>query len=296
MALMRTANVGQIRNAAVPVRLEDDYLKGAGNGVLALFDVAYDKSYNGFSSGSNPDDGDVIKDLAGKGNGSINLYGDGEMPTLNGKTFDWSGVDTVGSTIDFPSAIAEHIAQQANQYFMVMGYFRMPTEADWLTAGALNQSMFCFTTAGGGFGAEPDLLTLYMLVSGGLTRLRTARWVSAGSYEIMNAVPVSSWYNAICQVAYYRTAAGPTLRVRGPNGVVMGSVQTSVPGKNTNALTGKELHVGVGPSWYSGSFTNARKFGFVRMAIEDLEASGRNPLKVLNDDWSRWLRRNRPAV
>jgi len=298
MAQMLTLKCGSITNPAVPTIYKDQYLNGAGAGALALWDTAYAGSYAKAATASAPVAGDVIRDLAGKGDGVVSLIGAAptggqtKMPAYAGGGFDFSGLTHVGSEIAFPSVIAEHIRAQANCYFLEMIYVRLPTQAQWIAAG--NQGripLACFTDSPTGSATQSELADIFMSYNGTSCKLN-AFIASGASYVLVSSADMlSSEFGQLVQVSVYRTAAGVFLRHRS---AARFDVKTNASvTKPSLSLVGRKWHIGLGNAfWSAATFPiGMQNLRFYRGAMEDLETSGRDPVAVLDADWTRTVAR-----
>ncbi len=286
---MLVLKTGPITNADVPVVYQDLFLRDFAGGVLSLFDTAYAGSY----AGGSPANGAVVKDISGvTGDGVVNRIGavsGTQLPTFAGGGFDFSGVDTVGGTVDMPSAIAEHIAGQTNGYFLLMGYVRFPSNADWAaTVTSTSQPIWSFATEANGWQSGAELAMLHMANPSGVGPRLSVQIANGASYQGITYVPTVRDFGNVCQVAVYRTASGAYLRVQSPT---FTTVMTAAAGaKTTKSFTGRKWHLGIGSAFWPTQMTAMKNFRLYRGAAVDLEAAGiSDPTAALNADCLRRL-------
>lgn len=279
-------------DTSLPILRRDTLLEGANNGVLWVFDIASRYSY---AAQAAPANGAVVKNLDETGNDGTVVVQTGDAPSFSGGGIDLSGTTKVGNYINGPSAAAASIWGSANQYFVVCGYFRLPTSADWSTTTSLELLKFApagvdtYTTAA-------ELVTVFMTTS---KQISMRRQTSAGTAGVaISLAPNASDYGAVVQLAFWRDATGNFARLKSSNGTVL---QSAAVGSNNTvnfaALTPKLGYPGgFGGQGLGVTLTAANqagvKFRVYRGFVENLVTSGRDATTVLNDDYARVIARS----
>lgn len=281
MLVFTTSGISTAPNLSALRR--DPLLSGDNGGVLYISDFAFPWSY---SPGA-PTSGKIIRDLSEQRDGTYLLTG-GQTVTHAGGGLDYSAA-TVKNNVELipASALAAVFAQQ---YFLFSAYFKLPAKADWKTEGgmcALVQS----SPSDNGFQATPDLLTIGMAAP---NILRFYRQRDATNQDANFLTVDDSQFGTVCQVAYWRNAAGKGARIRNAGTTVL---QTGAAGtNNTQDFSGQTLKIGMPPGFWgsplAGSDLNARKYRHYRTFLENLAVSGRDPVAVLDADLARVLTRN----
>jgi len=172
-----------------------------------------------------------------------------------------------------------------NAYFMVVAYYKMPTAANWNPSNGFAQ-MFSSQTSNG-FYSDPEPLS-FAQIQGNLaaTRQRNAVGILR---DTLTLTPTAAHFGKMCQVAYWRNADGQGFRMKSADG----EVSTSLPVNAENVSD----YTGLAPVWgdartsangpLNADVKKALKFREYRGWLENLAASGRDPLTVLNNDWTR---------
>lgn len=266
----------------------DPVLADDNGGVKFLFDFA---TTVGWPDQDAPVNGDTIKNIATT-TGLMTL-GNGSMNITSGQTvaFAGGGVDFTGLTSDpvevvGPAGALTSIYDAANDYFLMCCYMKMPSSTDWNKSASL-APIFCATTASNGYVSEADLFTLSMQLTGPALNLR--RQTNGATIQTLDFTNLTNVYGRVCQIAVWRDASGVFIRVKSAAGEATAS--TAVGSNNAGDFSAKQPRWGV-----PGSFNNlatltehraTHKTRLYRGWIEDLTASGRSPLTVLDADWAR---------
>lgn len=256
-----------------------------------LFDLDFSWCYPGGALATRPaqgtpTNGQTIYDIAERVDGYYPAPSSAlePKPTYAGGGFDFSVCTRNPIGVKGPDDAWDPIESATNAYFLVCGYYRMPSSSDWKPSGGFLQ-MFSSAPANGFYISQPDPLIITQ-ISGGL---RAVRQRALGSFDQLNLTPTSAHYNKMCQVAYWRNSEGQGFRMKSVDGEV-----------STAASVGVENSVdysGIRPTWgdarepangpYSTEDAKASNFRSYRGWLEDLSVSGRDPLTVLNADWDR---------
>lgn len=297
-------NSGPIESTAIPLWVPDRLLHGANGGVMGLFDLSYAPCFAGAETDRAPLAGEAIKDIAKMlidgsqsattFNGAVDMDFEGGLPSYAGNGFDYSTATIIGSTVSIPN-IAEHVTAQTNQYWYQCLYGRFPTKAEWITGGGI-RPISAYTTHASGFQAEPDLLTIAMVTSGGVPFFRAVRTTSAGVYEQLQFTPYDAHFydplhsSNIFQALWWRDASGVGFQLRTDAGGIQ-SVTGAVGVKTTQNLAGKKWRSGLGRSFWPGAPSAAARFRLHRGWTEDTELSGRDARTEADQDWKRVMAR-----
>ena len=267
---------GTTTDTAKPILRKDAMLKTDVNGgVKFLFDLGNLPGY----PGGNPVNGTVIPDLSDHADGVAEVSA-GQAVAYLGGGFDYEGVTAINNDIKAPSSCLASIYAASNQYFMKVAYRKLPLLADWPSTTSL-MSILADNTATSGYTTVPDLLTIGL---GNAPNISARRQTSVGAADTLTMNADANMYGQVCQIAFYRTAAGQTLRVKSALGT---KTATAAVGSNNSAnFSACE------PRWgfigQSGALTpaNSTKQRSYRGWIEDLALSGRDPVTVLDKDFT----------
>lgn len=274
-------------DTSLPIAVRDALITGSNSGVRFLFDLAFPWSYPGGPlagrpAAGAPANGAAIYDMAGRANGTVSL-GAAPNPSYAGGGFDFTGVGT-GQVVLTPNDALASIWSAANQYFMVVSYEKLPTSGDWFSGSGLS-SHACATSVSTGYQTEADLVHMAQNNNGaGAPQFQTRRQTNGGSTtENLQVTPNANVYGQMCQVAYWRNAAGQGLRIKSALGTLSGT--SAVGSNNTGNFSAKQFRWGAPISFASTG--NSTKRRLYRGWIEDLSLSGRDPATVLDADWAR---------
>lgn len=271
----------------------DPLLSGDNGGVKFLFDFA---SRTGWPDQDAPVNGDAVKNIATTP--GLMTLGDGAMNITSGQTvaFAGGGVDFSGLTNDpvevvGPVGSLQSIHDAANDYFLMCCYMRLPSSADWNSTTTLAPFFCCTSSQNGWTTPEADLLTVAM---GGSSPNLTMRRQTAGATNVSVSInALESFYGQVCQIAAWRNAAGAGLRVKSALGEQIATAAVGV--NNSENFSGQLPRWGVPISFNNLSTGQSleaahratHKTRLYRGWIEDLSASGRNPVSVIDADWTR---------
>jgi hypothetical protein len=274
---------GVSSDTTLPIQRRDRLLVNDNGGVLFLADLAYPWSY----PGGTPIDGAVVRDIAERGtDGSIKA---GTGIAYAGGGLDFSNVTTSGNHLVIPASVAAALwgGGTGAQYFMVCIYLRLPVLAEWQTGTTPVLLPFIDW---GQYTTGPDLLMLSMYHNpAGIIQVRrqTAIGVQAGCRE----KPAAGDYGGFAQLAYWRNASGTGSRLRTANGVV--SASGVVGANNTVDFSAQTGMFGIDSGrWWDGTRAQTKgQWRAYRTWIEDLSVSGRDPVAVLDADYTRTVGR-----
>lgn len=271
----------------------DPVLAGDNGGVKFLFDLP---SSLGWPDQDAPLSGDVIKNIATTpgimelGNGSMNIIS-GQAVAFTGGGFDFTGLTNHPAEVVGPAGALASIHSADNDYFLMCCYMRLPSSTDWNTTNTLAPFFCCTSSQNGWTTPEADLLTVAM---GGLSSNLTMRRQTAGATNVnVSITALDNFYGQLCQIAAWRNAAGAGLRVKSALGEQMAIAAVGV--NNSENFSGQLPRWGVPISFNNLSTGQSlqaahratHKTRLYRGWIEDLSASGRNPLSVIDADWAR---------
>jgi hypothetical protein len=242
-------------------------LEGDGGGTLILADLATPYSWPSLAA---PVNGAAVLDLAEVGDGSVVLTGTGV--TYAGGGWDFNGLTGGDCFVQSPAGCLSSIWAGA-QYFMVTTWAKLPAEADWPTALPIQT---LFQTAVTDNTAGPDMLTLNLAAG---NRVEARRQTALGTVVNTFVFADAAIWGQVCQIAFWRNAAGVGLRVRSAIGQKQAVGAVGVNNVANFGLT--RAQAGSPPAF--GSFIKGR---FYRFGVENLETSGRDPGTVLNTDFA----------
>lgn len=273
----------------------DPLLTGAKGGVRCLFDLDFGWCYPGGPietrlPAAAPGGGQVVYDMTRRANLQARVPATGPGPVYAGGGFDFSAITYNDAGVRAPDAWASIYAAD-NDFFLWVGYFRMPVQADWNAAGSYI-SMFASGAAANGFASEPDPLTIAQF-SG---KLVAARQTGVGSAPAIEVIPTAEHYGKVCQIAYWRNTGGIGLRLVPLADPTKAVVATGAVGNNNAAdFSACLAQWGVPRAWNGAPMSVAQQAAsntrLYRGWIEDLTISGRDPIAVLNADLQRVLDR-----
>lgn len=284
--LLKSANV------ATAVGLEkfrrDAALVGDNGGVKFLFDLP---STAGWPGQDAPVAADVIPNVATTtglmiiGDGAFDIAA-GQAISFAGGGFDFSALTADPAVVKAPSGALQSIWDAANDYFMVVGYFQLPTSGDWNTSVTL-APMFCCTDGANGYATpEADLLTIAQ-ASGGILSFR--RSTASGVATATTIAVAAGAFGNLAQISFYRDSSGAHGRLRTATTDQITTVDAG--GNNSGDFSLKRARWGVPGSFNAlpgvAAHLNAANHRLYRGWIEDLSISGRDPTTVLDADWAR---------
>lgn len=281
--------------AAKPLR--DQLLAGHNDGVRFLFDLDFSWCYPGGASSGRPAAGapaagQAIHDIAERANGSYLRQGSTPVANYAGGGFDFSPITKNPFGVKGPTDAWDTIHSAPNRYFLWVGYYRLPSEADFNSSNS-NIDLFGNTPNNGTYITNIDPLALFQIQPASQKLLVIRRQIAVGASpanaSLLELAPTSDHFGTMCQIAYWRNESGQGFRVKSVDSEL---VSTASVGAET-ALD----FSGLGPVWgvpitpdngpLEAGYLNATNYRLYRGWLEDLGMSGRNPLAVLNADWQR---------
>lgn len=280
---------------AAEVRRRDNLLIGAGGGDLFLGEFGLDYCYDQTNPAPNAK---AVVSANESGNNAAMAVSSGSV-AYTGHMLDFTGVTAAGGGyLQLPASVSASIwgAGAGLQYFLAMFYAKLPTAAEWVgSTGAADAigPLLSFATETNGFQGGADLLTI------GMTRFSTLvayRQRSLVALDSLSVQPAEGDYGSICQLAFWRNAAGQGFRIKklgsGASAVLTTAAVGAVNGQDFSAR-GPRLGISTA-FWYptlNNSHATAKKFKVTRPYFENLQTSGRDPVTVIDADWNRMLAR-----
>lgn len=260
--------------------VRDAYLRNSNNGVKFLFDLSFPFSYpggslSGRSAAGNPANNAVIGDISENSNGRF--VKDTSIVTYTSGGFDFSAVAHPEVTfIEAPNTTLSTI--QAQQYFMIMIYMKIPTLANINTQGGIH----LFFGSSRGYSIDPDL-GLMCFNGSSQNQIGFRRETAIGTAATINNSCVGH-NGQMAQVAVWRNATETGMRIKSVAG---GSTLNSAATGINNTLNFSNLTPMFGSVYQYYGNSMARSYRIYRGAIENLALSGRAPIAVLDEDWTR---------
>jgi hypothetical protein len=257
---MLTIKTNAVSTATLPTLKRDAMLDNANNGVRFLFDLPFGFCWPDQDA---PANGDAVIDVAERANGSYIATGTGV--TFAGGGFDYTSLTGGKGYVAGPTDALDAISA-GSRYFMAASYMRLPSTADFaITSGSVAS---IFQAAATNYTAGADMVMIDINTSYAIEFRRQ----TSGSTWVGTPSPVNvpeTLRGRMCQIAVWRNAAGVGLR-------------TIVGSNNAASFAGLSPKWGATPGY--GSILKSRLY---RGWVEDLSVSGRTPLTVLDDDWTR---------
>lgn len=276
---------GAITDLSIPPLLRDSLLAGANSGIRFLFDLANAYSW----TPGTPVQGKAVKDMA-------EISADGLINTTGGTLANsGNGIDFTGSSaracLSAPASVLADL--WADQEYILCGYWKLPVIGNFPGAGGGQNTTMLTAEAGNSehYGTSAEIV-MAAWDMGAVGRLKFTRpiAVSTTGAEQINA-DMTSHAGLLTQIAMWRTATAWNCRLKSSAGTTLGT-QNTTNVKSTGNFSAKELHWGM-----SGSFgvqvTNSARTGLrlYRGFVENTKRSGRPPLTVLDDDYTRTVAR-----
>jgi hypothetical protein len=255
------------------VRHDASILPGDNGGVRFAFDLAFPYSWPTMGLGTN---GALVRDTAEVGDGSLQRTGSGTV--YSGGGFKYASLTGGDDFVQAPSGCLSSIWADS-QFFLVCGWYLMPTQSNWRTGSGVNSF---FHTSVDAYTAGADLVTLGESINNQITARRQTN--GSSTIETINLTANSNIWGQVCQVGYWRNAAGTGLRVRSALGQLLGT--GAVGANNTGNFSATQPKWGATPAF--NSFVNG---GLYRGFIEDLRLSTRNPIETLDKDFTGVMER-----
>lgn len=269
-------------NTALPILRRDPILDGDGGGVSFMFDTAFSWCVPATA----PLNGTVIRDISETGDGEFNLTA-GQTMAYAGGGFDFS------SLTNDPAEVVGGVGSLAgiysgNQYFMVVGWFKLPISSDWKPDIGLT-TMFETTANGAGYTVASDMVTIGQINS---PSLNFRRQTNGSTHDVMSISPALH-YDRVAQIAFWRNAAGQGARLRSAGGTT--SAAAAVGSVNSGNFSTRRPRWGVPTAFNNLNDGNptvaavhraATNMRLYRGWVENLEVSERDPVTVLDADYA----------
>lgn len=277
----------------------DPLVEGDSDGVRFIWDLAFPYSYPGGpkprSAAGNPANGALIYSAATKGNDSALtasvVLQSGQTLTYAGGGFDFNSLTTGPDYIEGPGDFITDITTTVNgatQRYLACMYLKVPASGDWNTYAGTVMTLLSFANSGSNYTNSAELFMIDESVNNG-KRFEARRQNSAGTIDgIMSLDPTSANYGLLGQLAFYRTASLCGFRLRTVNGIIL--VTAAVGSNNSVSLTGLKSKWGITPAFARTTLSDhgtAKNFRIYRGFLENLARSQRDPVAVLDADWTR---------
>lgn len=269
---MLTIKTNAVSTATLPTLRRDAMLDGDNGGVRFAFDLPFGFCWPGQD---NPTNGDPVIDVAERANGAFVETGTGTA--FAGGGFDYTSLTGGKGYVEGPSDALATISAGA-QYFMVVSYMRLPSAADFAPSpGGVVASIF--QAAALNYTTGPEMVMIDINPS---YQIEYRRQKNGSTYQGMAPAALPDTVKGqLCQIAFWRNAAGLGLRVKSALGEY--NYSTSVVDTNNVASFGALTPKWGAPPGYA-FIPQSRLYGGW---VEDLELSGRKPLTVLDAHWAR---------
>lgn len=270
---------GVITDPGAPKIARDELIVDDNDGVAFLFDAGISYSW----PGGNPIHGSQIKDLSSYSRHATMSVSAGSGVTHSGNGFDFSATGVLGC-VKAPSSVAAAL-RGGSEFWLIAFYMKLPTSGDWVSGGAFRPWFQCAET---NYTAGPEICAIGAASANQWISFRRATGpATVTEYAVLT--PASADKGAVVQLAAWRTASGMGARLRSPNGIVSA---TAAPGvENSQDFSGITPKWGTSGTLWQDTVT-AKKVRMYRGWMEDLEASGRDPITVLDADYARTMGRN----
>ena len=265
--------------------VNDAWFTGNPAGVLGVYDLASTLSY----AGGDPTAASAVTTILG-GNSAPFVVGS-VVPTPVGVSYVGGGFDFSGlpagqayRSIEVPASISESLRATSN--FLCSAWIKLPASADWNTTGSLFQML----TVGDGdaqTASKAALFGLYQL-QGGILQMRAFSGNAIG--RALNTTLDANYYGQVAQIGVWKIGSTIYSRIKTP--LIVGAVQSGVYSGQTLSLVEKSTkigyHFGFNNNLLSGAGTSRQVNGlrYYRFAAEDTSISGRDPVTVLDADWT----------
>lgn len=266
--------LGNYRDPLLPVDV---------SGVPFRFELA---SGLGWPSAAAPANGGTVPNLTGGTAGEV-VIASGQTVAYSGGGFDFTGLTGDPGEVLGPAGSLTAI-NDASQYFMVMFYAKLPASGDY-NSDAVISPMFETTGNANGYTAANDMLTIAQ-VTGGLLAAR--RQTNGSTVDAIN-LSAAAHYGRVCQIAYWRNAAGQGFRIKSAGGTTTGTA--AVGSNNAGSFAAARPRWGVPIAFNNPADAQhqaAFKWRLYGGMVENLALTGRNPQTVLDADWTRTVSRN----
>ena len=277
MLVFKTSAVSN--RAGLETLKRDPLLSNDNGGVRFVFDAGFPFSY----AGGAPANGAVVKDVAEVADGAF-VLASGQHVAFNGNGFDFSTLTATGPTDadNYVNGGAQGWSGIfASQEYLVCVYLRLPTADDWLATSIIP----FFSSSDNGYTSEADPV---LGCFSALQRFEFRRQTAINVQSSITVTPNADHYGQVCQVAFWRNASGIGARVKGAAST---KLTTAVAGAmNTADFSACRPKFGCPPPFTTGATGGAmttRNFRMYRGFLENLHLSGRDPVAVLDADYTR---------
>jgi hypothetical protein len=278
-------------DTSIPVLKRDTLFDGDNGGVKWLFDFASKYSYP--TQGA-PSNGTAVVNMDESANNGQALVQSGDAIAWGGGGIDFTGTTKLGTYLQGPAAFAASLwgTGVENQYFLTCRYFKLPTLANWNTAGTIYDLWKWAATF---YSSGPDVVLVAQQSASSSFSFRRQR--DAVNIDSITLTPNALDYGGFAQVAFWRDATGQYARLRTPNGTVVQSIAVST--NNTQNFAAQTSQTGPAQG-FKGTPTgtvmgaaqqNASKYRVYRGFDEVLRISGRDAATVLDADYTRTVAR-----
>lgn len=276
--------VSNVRARGLPFLEKDGLLYGAKD-ANQLFDVARPDCFPRQGASSN---GESVMNLSRLGSAGRIAAASGVVLGFSGRGIDLEGVTTVPAGVVLPGNPLATLNQEQN--FLICGYFKIPTIAQWVTGSGASQAIVGDATVVGNANNQKQLMRIE-LVSVGSDANRARIWFRRQTAlgQVFNDLTFDAAdipHGEVAQLAMWRTADGAFAQIRSASKRAMRS-RTRGANNSVDLTDCQPLFGRTGVTSVQASHHRVYR-GF----FEDLGASGRDPISVLEDDWARVTRQN----
>lgn len=284
LTTLRYRTLRAVTDLSIPVLKRDNLLTTDINGgVRFLMDLYNAYCYNADTAPSN---GKTFKDMANvSADGTINVTGGSLSHAGNG--IDFTAVTSRGC-LSMPASVSANLWD--DQEFVICAYYKLPA-VPAVVGGSASTTLITSQAANGDhYGASPELV-MSNFNTATLGRIAVNRITALNTTETRQ-LDFTTHAGLVTQLGVYRTASGWGARLKSSAGTTLGT-GTSPNAKNTLDFSAKGIHFGP-----SGAFgikdpyaakTDLRLF---RAWVENLHISLRDPIAVLDQDYSETIARN----
>lgn len=261
----------------------DQLLDGDNDGVLFLCDLAREYTWDG----STPTNGAEVGDISETGDGQWSIES-GAVISIAGNGMDLTS-NEAGRTacIQAPATVSAALYDSGSslQHWMVGMYVKLPASGSWWSSGTVGP-LVKFAADNYTNGAEH-----FMVALSNIPGMQIRRGLSTGAVEITTlsgGATITPHQGIITQVIAYRTASGTFIRLRSSGGTT--GTSTAAAAANNQNFSALQAQFGSGGGAWTLHGAGAPRI--YRVWIEDLAVSGRNPLTVADEDYTRTIARN----
>ena len=276
--------VSNVKTRGLPFLEKDGLLYGAKD-ANQLFDVARPDCFPRQAAAAN---GESVLNLSRLGSAGRIAAGSNVVLGFNGRGIDLEGVTTVPAGVVLPGNPLASMNQAQN--FLLCGYFKIPTIAQWITGKGASQAIVGDATVVGNANNQKQLLRIE-LVSDGTDDSRARIWFRRQTaigqvFDDLTFDAADVPHGEVAQLAMWRTADGVFAQIRSASKRAM---RSRARGAN-NSVDLSDCQPIFGRTGVTTVQTSHHRV--YRGFFEDLAVSGRNPITVLDDDWARVTRQN----